>query len=74
MYSAIKLFSEVSNSLWRNYYYFIIIIIIIIYYYFVRTSRYVHIDEHTLNLTFVKIPHPRMAKIWLSWKQNSVIQ
>ena len=40
--------------------------------YFVRTSRYVHIDEHMLHLTSVKIDHPQMSKICLSSKQDYI--
>ena len=35
---------------------------------------YVHIDEHTLHLTSVKVDDPKMAKIGLSQKQSFVFK
>ena len=41
---------------------------------FIRIWWYIYIDEHTLNLTSVKIDHPKMASICISWKRDFIFK
>ena len=44
------------------------------FYKFVRTSPFAHINERTLHLTAPKIDHPKMAKICLPSKRDSIFK
>ena len=43
-------------------------------YYFVKTPLYIHVDKHTFHLTDEKIDHPKMARICLSSKRDSIFE